>query len=103
MIEKKTYLLMLMIIAPLVCLEFVDPAVPLLAELTVERLAGFAGGLCLYHAIRDGNAQDRQRNCHSIASRFSEWRDMECRTNEFLELPKQQPSTKWLVLSVTAL
>lgn len=46
--EKDTYLLMLMIIAPLMCLEFIDPAVPFLAELTVERLAGFAGGLRLY-------------------------------------------------------
>ena len=42
------YLLMLVIITPLMCLELVDPAVSLLAELTVERLAGFAGGLCLY-------------------------------------------------------
>lgn len=38
---------MLMVIAPLMCLELVDPAVTLLAELTVERLAGFAGGLRL--------------------------------------------------------
>lgn len=38
---------MLMVIAPLMCLELVDPAITLLAELTVERLAGFAGGLCL--------------------------------------------------------
>ena len=44
---KETYFLMLMIITPLVCLELVDPAVPFLAELTVKRLAGFAGGLCL--------------------------------------------------------
>ena len=46
--EKDTHLLMLMVIAPLMCLEFIDPAVSFLAELTVERLAGFAGGLCLY-------------------------------------------------------
>ena len=39
---------MLMIIAPLMCLELIDSAVTFLAELTVERLAGFAGGLCLY-------------------------------------------------------
>lgn len=39
---------MLMIIAPLMCLEFIDPAVPLLAEITVERLASLAGGLCLH-------------------------------------------------------
>ena len=46
--EKKSYLLMLMIVAALMCLELVDPAVPLLAKLAVERLAGFAGRLCLY-------------------------------------------------------
>lgn len=45
---------MLMVIAPLMCLEFIDPAVPLLAELTVERLAGFAGGLCLYTLSESG-------------------------------------------------
>ena len=38
---------MLMVITPLMCLEFIDPAVPFLAELTVEGLAGFTGGLCL--------------------------------------------------------
>lgn len=38
---------MLMVIAPLMCLELVDPAITLLAELTVERLASLAGGLCL--------------------------------------------------------
>ena len=43
----RKYLLMLVIIAPLMCLKLVDPAVPFLAELTVERLASFAGGLCL--------------------------------------------------------
>ena len=45
---------MLMIVASLMCLEFIDPAVPLLAELTVERLAGFAGGLCLYMVSETG-------------------------------------------------
>ena len=50
------YLLMLVIITPLMCLKFVDPAVPLLAELTIERLAGFAGGLCLY-------TQSETRDC----------------------------------------
>ena len=45
---------MLMIVAPLMCLKFVDPAVPLLAELAVERLAGFAGGLCLYTLSETG-------------------------------------------------
>lgn len=58
--EKNTYLLVLMIIAPLMCLEFIDPAVPFLAELTVERLAGFAGGLCLYILSETGvPGQDR--------------------------------------------
>ena len=62
---------MLMIIAPLMCFEFIDPAVPFLAELTVERLAGFAGGLCLLHAIRDRSPQDRQDAGSCIASRYS--------------------------------
>ena len=39
---------MLMVIAPFMCLEFVDPAVTLLAEVTVKRLAGFPSGLCLH-------------------------------------------------------
>ena len=43
---------MLMIIAPLMSLELVDPAVPLLAELAVEGLAGFAGGLGLRQAYQ---------------------------------------------------
>ena len=38
---------MLMIVAPFMGLELVDPAVPLLTQLTVERLAGFTGRLCL--------------------------------------------------------
>ena len=33
-------------------LELVDPAVPLLAELAVEGLAGFAGGLGLRRAYQ---------------------------------------------------
>lgn len=45
---------MLMVIAPLMCLELIDPAVPLLAEITVERLAGFARGLCLYMLSETG-------------------------------------------------
>ena len=45
---------MLMVIAPLMCLEFVDPAVTLLAELTVKRLAGFPGGLCLHTSSEMG-------------------------------------------------
>ena len=58
--DKDTYLLMLMVIAALMCLEFIDPAVPFLAELTVERLAGFAGGLCLCMLSETGvPVQDR--------------------------------------------
>ena len=45
--RQKTHLLMLMIITPFMCLELVHPAVPLLAELAEERLAGFARRLCL--------------------------------------------------------
>ena len=43
---------MLMIIAPFMGLELVDPAVPLLAELAVEGLAGFAGRLSLRRAYQ---------------------------------------------------
>lgn len=69
--EKKSYLLMLMIVAALMCLELVDPAVPLLAKLAVERLAGFAGGLCLYTPSETATffAQDRQYGGNNIASR----------------------------------
>ena len=38
---------MLMVIAPFMSLEFIYSTVPFLAELAIERLAGFAGGLRL--------------------------------------------------------
>ena len=62
-----TYFLMLMIITPLMCLEFVDPAIPFLAELTVKRLAGFAGGLCL-HRPSDSEMLRKDRRSGMIST-----------------------------------
>lgn len=50
---------MLMVIAPLMCFKLVDPAITLLAELTVERLAGFAGGLCLCRLSKNQSLRAR--------------------------------------------
>ena len=70
-LKKGTYLLMLMIIAPLMCLEFIDSAIALLAELTIERLAGLAGGLCLYTLSEKGNVcEGKQDAGNYIASRY---------------------------------
>ena len=39
---------MLVVVTPLVCLELIDPTVPLLAQVAVEGLASFAGGFGLF-------------------------------------------------------
>lgn len=43
-----TYLLMQMIITALMCLELVDAAIALIAQIAEERFASFAGGFGLF-------------------------------------------------------
>lgn len=74
------------------CLELVDPAVPLLAELTVEGLAGFAGGLCLCKQSEYGTSKTERLLVKVCISDMLGKERHEVQNIRYFELAKQQPA-----------